>query len=55
MARDIDDVIEFVMNFDRLSVIHKQVVINRLQNPPTEDELKTARAQLGLDLPLDET
>lgn len=49
MARDIDRVIEYVRDLERerfLPPVMAQVVVNRLDVPPTQAELDRARAQV---------
>lgn len=45
--RDIDEVIDFVKASDRFSPVHTQVIINRLNPPPTQRELDEARRQVN--------
>lgn len=47
MARDIDDLIDYVKSRNYLSDILKQVVINRIEQPPTKDEIETAKDLLA--------
>lgn len=49
MARTIDDVIDYVRHFDRLPPVMKQVVINRLDPEPTEEEIERAARQVYPD------
>lgn len=46
MARDVDTVIEFIKNQSYIPPIHRQVMANRLENPPTQEELDKARNDL---------
>ncbi len=44
--RDIDRVIEFVQEYYRLSPVHKQVLISRIELEPTEEEIVAAKKVL---------
>lgn len=49
MSRTIDRVIEYVRGMDSaggMSDTIKQVIVNRLESEPTDDEIKRARDQL---------
>ncbi len=45
--RDIDEVIEQVNKNCRLNPVEKQVIINRLEKRPTQEELDLAAAQVS--------
>lgn len=40
--RDIDRVIEFIRRDSRIPPVHKQVLIDRIEQPPTRQELDAA-------------
>ncbi len=48
MSRDIDPIIEFVRDCDNIPVIHRQVIINRIEGDgaPDAEELDRARHQV---------
>lgn len=46
MARDIDRLIEYVRTLDYLPPVLQQVVVNRLDPEPTQDEIDRAREQV---------
>jgi len=41
--RDIDRIIQFVRDDDRIPPVHRQVLITRIERPPTQHELDAAR------------
>lgn len=43
--RDIDEIIEYINQMDRLSAVHKRVLINRIEMFPTEQEIELGREQ----------
>lgn len=44
MARDVDTVINFIRQQSYIPPVHKQVMISRLDTPPTREELDEAKA-----------
>jgi len=44
--RDIDRLIEFIQECDRIPPVHKRVLINRIESPPTREELDRAAAEV---------
>lgn len=44
MARDVDTVIAFIRNQSYIPPVHRQVMVNRLENPPSKEELDEAKA-----------
>jgi hypothetical protein len=46
MARDIDRVIEYVNGLLELPPVMKRVIINRLNDPPTPEELERAKQEV---------
>lgn len=50
MARDVDTVIAFINNQSYIPPIHRQVMVNRLENPPSQRELDEAKASLYPDI-----
>lgn len=44
--RDIDRLIELVCKQNYLPIAHRQVIINRLDPRPTDEELRLAKSQL---------
>lgn len=46
MARVIDRVIDFVRALDYIPPVQRQVIVNRLDQPPTREELDRALAQV---------
>ncbi len=47
MARDIDRLLEHINGLEWLPPIHRQVLINRIEPPPTQGELDCAAAQVS--------
>lgn len=46
MARDVDRIIEYVRSVDYIPPVLKQVLVNRIDPPPTRDELDRAHEQV---------
>lgn len=46
MARDIDDVIDYVRSNWRFSDVIKQLIVDRLDPAPSQEELNKARDQV---------
>ncbi len=44
--RDIDRLIDYVKDSEWFPPVHRQVLINRIEVPPTADELERAAAQV---------
>lgn len=47
--RWIDEIIEVVNNHPNISEVHKTVLITRIEQWPTEEEIKDARLKLGYE------
>lgn len=50
MARDVDTIIEFIKNQNYIPPVHRQVMIDRLENPPDREELDRAKNKLYPDV-----
>jgi len=46
MARDVDRVMDYVHHMLDVPPVHRQVMLNRLDPPPTQEELDRAREQV---------
>lgn len=46
LARDVDTIIEFIKTQKYIPPVHRQVMVNRLQNAPSTEELEAAKAQV---------
>lgn len=46
MARDIDTIINYVKGLDYIPPVMKQVIVNRLDPPPSKTEIETAKEQV---------
>lgn len=46
MARDVDTIIEFIRRQDYIPPVHRQVLVNRIDPPPTQAELDRAKEQV---------
>jgi hypothetical protein len=45
-VRDIDRIIRAIEEDDRIPPVHKRVLINRIEPPPTREELDRAQAEV---------
>lgn len=46
MSRDVDRVIDYIKTIDDIPPVHRQIMINRLDPPPSKEELALACEQV---------
>lgn len=46
MSRDVDRIIEFVNEITDIPPVYKRVLVNRIDPPPTQEELERARLEV---------
>lgn len=46
MSRDVDQVIRYVMSLTHLPLVQRQIMVNRLDPRPTQDEIERASEQV---------